>query len=136
MCRSFTLTFTCTPSHPSHKISFSQPCRKCPSSSSPDASSRTGLSLTKSLSRALEPKPDPAVLRAYKFAANRPCEECDPEHRPIGEPPGLEDLEGGLGDRHTFGVDEATKSARVWGLGLRACDCDCDLFRGEGGGVL
>jgi len=126
MCRSFTVTFTCTATHPTHRRSFSQSCPKCkpkieskPESEDgphPKPGSPTGLSLSlsRSISRALEPKPDPAALRGYTLAANRACEVCDPERRPVAEPP---DLNG----RHTLSVEEGVRECAAlqsWAEGL------------------
>ncbi|EXJ89018.1 hypothetical protein A1O3_02082 [Capronia epimyces CBS 606.96] len=140
MCRDITLTFTCTPAHPTHKVTISQCCPKAkpakasasaPASSScldPDSSgsgsgpgsgpgsspgsspgSGFGLSLTRSISRALERKPDPEVLRAYTLAANRACEACDEARRKVADPPRLQDLDGHLGNRHAFSVEEGMR---------------------------
>ncbi|EXJ95012.1 hypothetical protein A1O1_00130 [Capronia coronata CBS 617.96] len=122
MCRDITLNFTCTASHPTHQMSFTQPCPKAKpskaSSSSPDSSgsgSGFGLSLTRSISRALEPKPDPAVLRAYTVTANRPCEACAEGGSKVGEPPSLKNLGGNLGDRHTLSVEEGAEECAQLG---------------------
>ncbi|KAJ4516124.1 hypothetical protein HRR83_005428 [Exophiala dermatitidis] len=120
MCRDITLKFTCTATHPSHKMSFSQPCPKAkprkassgssdPSSPPSSPGSGFGLSLTRSISRALERKPDPAVLRAYTLTANRPCEACEGSGRKITQPPPLKELAGGLGERHTLSVQEGER---------------------------
>lgn len=56
------------------------------------------------------------MLRVYKFAANRPCEECDPQHTPVGEPPGLDKLDDRLSGRHTLGVEDGRKEMEEIGV--------------------
>ncbi len=125
MCRSFTVTFTCTKAHPTHKRSFSQSCPKCkPKLESeeddrPESGDKSpkglSLSLSRSISRALEPKPDPAALRGYRLSANRACEVCDPDHRPLAQPPDL------VGGRHTLSIEEGARECEAlqnWVEGL------------------
>lgn len=93
MCRSFSVHFLCTKANPEHKLSYCQSCERS--------------KISKFLERG---KVDPEALRGYTFTANRNCEHCDPEKRPVPEPPGLE-----KGGKHVFSVDEGMKEALVLG---------------------
>jgi hypothetical protein len=89
MCRSFSIHFQCTASNPSHKLSYRQSCHRS------------------KLSRFLERgNADPEALRGYTFKANRLCQQCDPEKRPVDQPPEIE-----KGGRHVLTVDEGMKEA-------------------------
>lgn len=86
MCRSFSVHFQCTEGNPQHKLCFRQACQR------------------NKLSRFLErTKIDAESLRGYTLYANRLCPECDPDWKPVSDPPTLTKK----GDRHLLGVDDA-----------------------------
>jgi len=89
MCRSFSIQFQCTEANPNHKLSFKQSCHR----------SR----LSKFLERG---NADPEALRGYTFKANRLCQECDAEKRPVPPPPDIE-----KGGRPVLTVDQGMKEA-------------------------
>lgn len=100
MCRSFSVHFQCTRSHPNHKMSYRQSCHRS------------------KISRFLErgSAADPEVVRGYTFKANRLCQECDPEQRPVPQPPVIEKC-----GKHILTVDDGVKEAlelAKWAEGL------------------
>ncbi|KAK5045981.1 hypothetical protein LTR84_008767 [Exophiala bonariae] len=91
MCRSFSIHFQCTPDNPNHKKSYQQSCQKS------------------KISRFIERgSADPEALRGYTFKANRLCQECDPEKRPVPQPPEIE-----KSGKHVLNVDDGMKEALV-----------------------